>query len=108
MSPYPKKVETFLREVYKKHPEMRRHPDYRIFYLYNDYPEIHESIIMMTNYDIPMDNMFEYIKTMANLLGFELLAMRWNIFDSEIRKKLETEFQDRRGSEYRLLFYEIW
>lgn len=87
---------------------MRRHPDYRIFYLYNDYPEIHESIIMMTNYDIPMDNMFEYIKTMANLLGFELLAMRWNIFDSEIRKKLETEFQDRRGSEYRLLFYEIW
>jgi len=108
MSLYPSRVETFLKEVYEKYPIMRRHPDYRMFYLYNDYPEKQESIILMTNYDIPMEGMGDYIKTVANVLGFELMAMRWNIFDSEIRKQLEKEYEDRRGSEFRLLFHEIW
>lgn len=108
MSVYPKRVETFLKEVYEKHPKMRRHPDYKMFYLYTSYPKVQESIILMSTQWIPEDDMTEYVRTIGNILGFEVSALRWDIFESDIRKKLETEFQDRRGSEYRLLFYEIW
>jgi hypothetical protein len=108
MSPYPKRVETFLTEVYKKHPIMRRHPDYRMFYLYTNYPKLQESIIIMTNEDIPSDDLGDYLSTIANVIGFEFHAMKWDIFDKEIREVFEKELQERRGGEFRLLFYEIW
>jgi hypothetical protein len=108
MSVYPKRVETFLKEVYEKHPIMRRHPDYRMFYLYTNYPKLQESIIVMTNNDIPLDDLGDYLLTIANVLGFELHTMKWDIFDKNIRKDLEKEFQERRGSEFRVVFYEIW
>lgn len=108
MSVYPKRVETFLKEVYEKHPKMRRHPDYRMFYLYTSYPKVQESIILMSNQWIPEDDMSSYIQTIGNMLGFEVMAMRWDVFDEQLRDQFEKEIAERRGSEYRLLFYEIW
>jgi hypothetical protein len=62
----------------------------------------------MTNEDIPLDGLGDYLLTIANVLGFELHTMKWDIFDKNIRKDLEKEFQERRGSEFRVVFYEIW
>lgn len=108
MIPYPKRLETFLKEVYEKHPKMRRHPDYRMFYLYTSYPKIQESIILMSNEWIPEDDMSSYIITIGNVLGFEVMAMRWDVFNEQLRGQLEKEIEERRGSEYRLSFYEVW
>jgi len=106
---YSKRVETFLKEVYKRRPEMRRHPDYRMFYLYTDYPKVQESIIILTNGDpILLEGIGEDIRTIAHVLGFESEAMDWEIFNNQIRKQLEDEYNERRGSEFRLIFHEIW
>ena len=45
---------------------------------------------------------------MSPVIGFEFHTIKWDIFDKEIRKDLEKESQERRGSEFRVVFYEIW
>ena len=66
---YSKRVETFLKEVYERRPEMRRHPDYRMFYLYTDYPKVQESIIILTNGNpIPLEGIGEDIKSFAYII----------------------------------------
>jgi hypothetical protein len=62
----------------------------------------------MANDFIPEDDMSSYIITIGNVLGFEVMAMRWDIFNEQLRGQLEKEIEERRGSEYRLSFYEVW
>jgi hypothetical protein len=106
---YSKRIETFLKEVYNRRPEMRRHPDYRMFYLYTDYPKVQESIIVLTSgVPIPLEGIGDDMITFGKVLGFEVEAMDWNVFESEIKKHLESEYTERRGSQFRIIFHEIW
>jgi hypothetical protein len=113
MSVYPKRVETFLKEVYEKHPKMRRHPDYRMFYLYTSYPKVQESIILMSNQWIPddygSDNMVSIINSLAKTFGFvEGVLMKPDDFQKHIVTPIDDSIKELRGSEFKTCAYEVW
>jgi hypothetical protein len=112
MNPYPKRLQLLIKEVYKEFPELRRHPDYRFFYLYWAYPEEREYFIVLTNLipnDYGNDNMVSTINSIAKTFGFvEGVLMKPDDFEKFIMKPITESINELRGSEFKTFGYEVW
>ena len=111
MNPYPKRLQLLLKEVYKEFPELRRHPDYRMFYLYWAYPDEREYFIVLTN-SIPEsedDEFVSYVSQMGSVFGFiEGVLMKPDDFEKFIMKPINESINELRGSEFKTFGYEVW
>jgi hypothetical protein len=112
MNPYPKRLQLLLKEIYKECPELRRHPDYRMYYLYWSYPEEREFFIVLTNLipnDYESDNMISIINTLSKTFGFvEGVLMKPDDFEKFIKDPIEESIKELRGSEFKTCAYEVW
>lgn len=112
MSPYPKRLQLLLKEIYKELPELRRHPDYRMYYLYWAYPTEREYFIVLTNLipdDYGSDNMVLTINSLAKTFGFvEGVLMKPDDFEKHIKGPVEESIKELRGSEFKTCAYEVW
>jgi hypothetical protein len=112
MNPYPKPLQLLLKEIYKEFPHMRRHPEYRFYYLHYGYPKDKEYFIVLTNL-IPDsyedDNIVSYINQMGSVFGFiEAALMKPEDFEKHIMKPINENINELRGSEFKTFGYEVW
>lgn len=111
MNPYPKPLQLLLTEIYKEFPHMRRHPDYRFYYLHYGYPKNREYFIVLTN-SIPEsedDEFVSFVSQMGSVFGFiEGVLMRPDDFDKYIKKPISEGINELRGSEFKTFGYEVW
>ena len=112
MNPYPKPLQLLLTEIYKEFPHMRRHPEYRFYYLHYGYPKNREYFIVLTNSipnDYGSDNMVSIINSLAKTFGFvEGVLMKPDDFEKHISKPIEDSIKELRGSEFKTCAYEVW
>jgi hypothetical protein len=111
MNPYPKPLQLLLTEIYKEFPHMRRHPEYRFYYLHYGYPKNREYFIVLTN-SIPEseDDVFvSYVSQMGSVFGFiEGVLMKPDDFEKHIMKPINESINELRGSEFKTFGYEVW
>jgi len=111
MNPYPKPLQLLLKEIYKEFPHMRRHPEYRFYYLHYGYPKNREYFIVLTNL-IPEsedDNFVSYVSQMGSVFGFiEGVLMKPDDFEKHIMKPINESINELRGSEFKTFGYEVW
>ena len=111
MNPYPKPLQLLLTEIYKEFPHMRRHPEYRFYYLHYGYPKNREYFIVLTN-SIPEseDDVFvSYVSQMGSVFGFiEGVLMKPDDFEKHIMKPINESINELRGSEFKIFGYEVW
>ena len=111
MNPYPKPLQLLLKEIYKEFPHMRRHPEYRFYYLHYGYPKNREYFIVLTN-SIPEseDDVFvSYVSQMGSVFGFiEGVLMKPDDFEKHIMKPINESINELRGSEFKSFGYEVW
>ena len=111
MNPYPKHLQLLLIEIYKEFPQMRRHPEYRFYYLHYGYPKNREYFIVLTN-SIPEseDDVFvSYVSQMGSVFGFiEGVLMKPDDFEKFIMKPINESINELRGSEFKTFGYEVW
>jgi len=112
MNPYPKRLQLLLKEVYKEFPELRRHPDYRMYYLYWVDSEEREYFIVLTNLipnDYESDNMVLIINSLSKIFGFvEGVLMKPNDFEKFVKGPIQESIKKLRGSEFKTCAYEVW
>ena len=110
---HPKRVIFLMEMLYKDHPSIKNHPDYKIYYLFTDYPEISEYIFVVTiQYLIDSeftDNVNNSLKNYKNLFSFTECSVI-NEFDFEIVLKQQlTSLQEKlRGTNFNITLYEVW
>ena len=111
MSQYFKRLNSLLSEIYKEFPQMRRHPQYRFFYLHYGYPEVREYFFVLTE-NIPEsenDTFLSFVNTTARTFGFiEGVFMKPDDFKKHITEPMEESGKDLRGSEFKIFGYEVW
>ena len=111
MNPYPKPLQLLLTEIYKEFPQMRRHPEYRFYYLHYGYPKNREYFIVLTN-SIPEsedDEFVSYVSQMGSVFGFiEGVLMKPDDFEKHIMKPINESINELRGSEFKTFGYEVW
>ena len=111
MNPYPKPLQLLLTEIYKEFPHMRRHPEYRFYYLHYGYPKNREYFIVLTN-SIPEsedDEFVSYVSQMGSVFGFiEGVLMKPDDFEQYIMKPKNESINELRGSEFKTFGYEVW
>ena len=111
MNTYPKPLQLLLTEIYKEFPHMRRHPEYRFYYLHYGYPKNREYFIVLTN-SIPEseDDVFvSYVSQMGSVFGFiEGVLMKPDDFEKHIMKPINESINELRGSEFKTFGYEVW
>ena len=111
MNPYPKPLQLLLTEIYKEFPQMRRHPEYRFYYLHYGYPKNREYFIVLTN-SIPEsedDEFVSYVSQMGSVFGFsEGVLMKPDDFEKFIMKPINESINELRGSEFKTFGYEVW
>lgn len=112
MNPYPKPLQLLLKEIYKEFPQMRRHPEYRFYYLHYGYPKNREYFIILTN-SIPEDyennDLVSYINQMGSVFGFiEAALMKPDDFEQYIMKPINESINELRGGEFKTFGYEVW
>jgi len=111
MNPYPKPLQLLLTEIYKEFPHMRRHPEYRFYYLHYGYPKNREYFIVLTN-SIPEsedDNFVSYVSQMGSVFGLiEGVRMKPDDFEKQIMKPINESINELRGSEFKTFGYEVW
>ena len=112
MKQYTKRLQLLLKEVYKEFPELRRHPGYRMYYLYWAYPDEREYFIVLTNLipdDYQTNNMVSVINSIAKTFGFvEGVLMKPDDFEKHIKTPIEDSIKELRGSEFKTCAYEVW
>jgi hypothetical protein len=90
---------------------MRRHPEYRFFYLHWGYSEPREYFFVLTN-NIPEsenDDFLSFINTTSRTFGFiEGVIMKPDDFKKHITDVMEESAKDLRGSEFKVFGYEVW
>lgn len=111
MKPYHKRLETLLNSIYTEFPKMRRHPEYRFYYLYWGYPEPREFFIVITNL-IPetQDDVFlKHVNLMSQMYGFiEGVLMKPEDFEKYVSEPAQESMKDLRGSDFKVFGYEVW
>jgi hypothetical protein len=111
MSQYFKRLNSVLSEIYTEFPQMRRHPEYRFFYLHYGYPEVREYFFVLTE-KIPEsedDEFLKFIKVVSRTFGFiEGVIMKPDDFKKHILEPMEESSKDLRGSEFKIFGYEVW
>ena len=111
MSSYKKRIDLLLSEIYKEFPFMRRHPDYRFYYIHWGYPTLIEYFIVVTQYipETSDDNFNVFVNSMSKTLGFyEGVLITQRDFEENIMKQYFKAIDDLRGSEFKIFLYEIW
>ena len=111
MSQYFRRLNSLLSEIYKEFPQMRRHPEYRFFYLHWGYSDVREYFFVLTN-NIPVsskDEFLVFVNTTAQIFGFnEGVLMKPDDFKKHIQDVMEESAKDLRGSEFKVFGYEVW
>ena len=111
MNPHPKPLQLLLTEIYKEFPQMRRHPEYRFYYLHYGYPKNREYFIVLTN-SIPEsedDEFVSYVSQMGSVFGFiEGVLMKPDDFEKFIMKPINESINELRGGEFKTFGYEVW
>jgi len=90
---------------------MRRHPEYRFYYLHWGYPDVREYFFVLTNNipDSKDDELLVFVNTTAQIFGFvEGVLMKPNDFKKHIEEPMEESSKDLRGSEFKMFGYEVW
>ena len=111
MSQYSKRLNSLLSEIYKEFPQMRRHPEYRFYYLHWGYSEPREYFIVLTNLipETQNDKFVKHVNITAQLCGFvEGVLMRPEDFKKHIEDVMIESAKDLRGSEFKVFGYEVW
>jgi hypothetical protein len=111
MSQYFKRLNSLLSEIYEEFPQMRRHPEYRFFYLHYGYPDVREYFFVLTNNipDSSEDEFLSFVNSCARTYGFiEGVLMKPEDFEKHIVKPMEESAKDLRGSEFKIFAYEVW
>jgi len=90
---------------------MRRHPEYRFFYLHWGYPKVEEYFIVLTE-NIPFsdrDEFLVFINVTSQLFGFrEGVLMKPEDFKKLKEDVMIESAKDLRGSEFKVFGYEVW
>ena len=111
MSQYFKRLNSLLSEVYGEFPQMRRHPEYRFYYLHWGYSSPREYFFVITN-NIPEyenDEFLKFINIVSQNYGFaEGVLMKPDDFKKHIVDVMEESTKDLRGSEFKVFGYEVW
>jgi hypothetical protein len=111
MGQYFKRLNSLLFDIYKEFPQMRRHPEYRFFYLHHGYPDVREYFFVLTNNipDSSEDEFLSFVNSCARTFGFvEGVLMKPEDFEKHIVKPMEESAKDLRGSEFKIFAYEVW
>lgn len=111
MTQYFKRLDSLLSEIYKEFPHMRRHPEYRFYYLHWGYPETREFFIVITNLipDSPNDKFKVFVNLQAQVFGFvEGVLLKPEDFDKYVAKPITDSINEFRGSEFKTFGYEVW
>ena len=111
MSQYSRRLNSLLSEIYKEFPQMRRHPEYRFFYLHWGYPDVREYFFVLTNNipDSKDDELLVFVNTTSQIFGFvEGVLMTPDDFKKHILGPMEESLNDLRGSEFKIFGYEVW
>jgi hypothetical protein len=90
---------------------MRRHPEYRFYYLHYGYPEVREYFFVLTEKipDSDKDGLLVFVNTTAQIFGFvEGVLMKPEDFKKHISDVTEESVKNLRGSEFKVFGYEVW
>ena len=111
MSQYFRRLNSLLSEIYKEFPQMRRHPEYRFFYVHWGYSDVREYFFVLTNNipDSSKDEFLVFVNTTAQIFGFnEGVLMTPDDFERHIAGPMQDSIKDLRGSEFKTFGYEVW
>lgn len=111
MSQYCRRLNSLLSEIYKEFPQMRRHPEYRFYYIHYGYPEVREYFFVITENipDSENDEFLSFVNTTARTFGFvEGVIMKHDDFNKHIGVSMEQSSNELRGSEFKIFGYEVW
>ena len=102
-----------MEEIYKQYPVLEKHPDYRFYYVYTDYPDHSEYLfVIITDYlsTAPIaEKLNQSLNLYKDMFGFtESTIMTEDDFNKHVHKYL-IKLQDTiRGSKFSSIFYEVW
>ena len=109
---HPKRLRLFMEEIRKQYPETENSENYRFYYLYTDYEEPQEYMLIIAR-PSSMSNvgqkLHHSIQLWKELFGFtEASVMTEDDFQRVIETQI-TELQNIiRGTKYTSVFYEVW
>lgn len=110
---YPKRIGFLLDMLYKDYPVLKRHPDYNIYYLYTNHPQISEYVFITIN-DYLIGTKFSEelnysLQTYKTLFHFtECSIISYYEFEFTLKKNITEEYNRLRGTDFNIIFYEIW
>lgn len=110
---HPKRLVMFMGEIYKQYPALEKHPDYRFFYFYTDYPESSEYLFVVISDYLSNSPLAEKLNVSLNLykdmFGFtESTIISEDDFNTQINKQLKKLQDQIRGSKFTSIYYEVW
>jgi hypothetical protein len=109
---HPKRLIMFMDEIRKNYPETENNENYRFYYLYSDYQEPQEFLLIIAGSN-EMNNvakkLHHSIQLWKGLFGFtEASVMMEDDFQRVIESQLRELQNTIRGTKYTSVFYEVW
>ena len=109
---HPKRLRLFIEEIYKNYPETENNENYRFYYLYTDYQEEQEFLLVIVSphalaREAKLVN--ESIQLWNGMFGFKESTI---LSEEDFQRIIETQVRELqntiRGTKYTSVFYEVW
>lgn len=103
----------FMDEIYKCHPDIRNHPDYRFHYFYTDYPNESMYLLVFTSPSNLSNELTHELRGTLNsfkdVFGFiDAAVITSDDWYSRIQKDYDKLVDTIRGSKFSFVLTEIW
>jgi protoporphyrinogen oxidase len=109
---HPKRLIMFMDEVRKNYPETENSENYRFYYLYTDYQEPQEFLLVIVNpnsMERVSRKLHHSLQLWKGLFGFTESSV---MTEDEFQRTIETQLRELqntvRGTKYTSVFYEVW
>jgi hypothetical protein len=109
---HPKRLIMFMDEVRKNYPETENSENYRFYYLYTDYQEPQEYLLVIVNpnsMERVSRKLHHSLQLWKGLFGFTESSV---MTEDEFQRTIETQLRELqntvRGTKYTSVFYEVW
>jgi len=109
---HPKRLIMFVDEVRKNYPETENSENYRFYYLYTDYQEPQEFLLVIVNpnsMERVSRKLHHSLQLWKGLFGFTESSI---MTEDEFQRTIETQLRELqnivRGTKYTSVFYEVW
>jgi hypothetical protein len=109
---HPKRLRLFMDEVYKTYPETENNENYRFYYLFTDYQEEQEYLLVIVSGHAMLRESQKVNKSLQMWKGMFGFTESTIMSEEDFQRTIETQIRELqntiRGTKYSSVFYEVW